>query len=259
MQNDVELNTPKQGAPGGRSWAWPTAWMVVVLILTAGAVYAFKACRDLPGEVLEKGGKAAQAIGQQLASVAAAFKQGTITTTFTSYATSISGSQFLQFATLTQNEKFTRRDEASVGFGYIPLPDIIVEANAPVTYTYYLDLNDRWEFLLQDGEILVTAPRIRFNKPAVDVSRIQYEVKKDSLLRKTGEAMESLKSSITYLSYKRAETNIDLVRETGRRQTEAFVRNWLGKAFADGKRYPVRVRFRDEPGVLEGVKAQKEG
>lgn len=257
MQNEAELNAKRNTAGAPRSWAWPVAWMVVVLILTGGVVYVFKSCLAMPAEVAEKTGKAAKAIGEQLARVAAAFKQGTITTTFTSYATSISGSQFLQFATLSQHEKFTRRDESSVGFGYIPLPDVVVEANAPVTYTYYLDLNERWDFLLQNGEILVTAPKIRFNKPAVDVSRIEYEVKKGYF--RTSEAMENLRNSITYLSYKRAETNIELVRETGRRQTETFVRNWLSKTFADGKQYPVRVRFRDEAGVLEPGKAQKNG
>ncbi len=257
MQNQTEVNAAKSAAGPHRSWAWPTAWMVVVLVLTAGVVYVFKSCLAMPAEVAEKTGKAAKAIGEQLAHVAAAFKQGTITTTFTSYATSISGSQYLQFATLSQHEKFTRRDESSVGFGYIPLPDVVVEADAPVTYTYYLDLNDRWDFLLQNGEILVTAPKIRYNKPAVDVSRIDYEVKKGYF--RTGEAMENLKNSITYLSYKRAETNVELVRETGRRQTESFVWNWLSKTFADGKQYPVRVRFRDETRALEPGKTQKNG
>ncbi len=244
MQNDVELNTEKKRP--AHSWAWPTVWMVAVCVVTAAGVYTFKSCRDLPGEVLDKTGKTAHEVGRQLASIAAAFKQGTITVSFTSYATSLSGSQFFQFATLNQTEKFTRRDEASLGFGYIPLPDLIVEATAPVTYTYYLDLNERWDFVFENGEILVTAPKIRYNKPAVDASRIEYEVKKDSLLRKTRDAMENLKNSITSLSYKRAESNVELVREMGRHQTETFVRNWLSKSFADGKRYPVRVQFRDE-------------
>ena len=93
--------------------------------------------QDLPWEAIDKAGKAADNIGKRLADVAAAFRQGTITTTFTSYATSVSGNQFLQFATLSQEERFRRTDQASTGFGYIPLPDVIVEANAPVTYTYY--------------------------------------------------------------------------------------------------------------------------
>jgi hypothetical protein len=214
-------------------------WIVIVLIVVVGAVYIFKSCRDLPGELVDK-------IGDKMVRVAAAFKQGTITTTFTSYATSISGSQFLQFASLSQKETFTRKDESSMAFGYIPLPDVIVEANAPVTVTYYLDLNERWDFLLQGGTISVIAPDIKFNKPAVDVSRMTWEVKKNSLFRNTGEAMENLKNSITWLAYKKAEANVELVRETGRKQTEAFVQNWLAKAFADGSNYPVKVRFRSE-------------
>ena len=220
-------------------------WIVIVLIVVSGAVYVFKSCRDLPGELVDK-------IGDKVARVAAAFKQGTITTTFTSYATSISGSQFLQFASLSQNETFTRKDESSMAFGYIPLPDVIVEANAPVTVTYYLDLNERWDFLLRDGTISVIAPGIKFNKPAVDVSRMAWEVKKNSLFRNTGEAMENLKNSITWLAYKKAEANVELVRETGRKQTEAFVQNWLAKTFADGTNYPVKVLFRTEvqgPGI----------
>lgn len=225
----------------------PVMWMVIVLIIVSGAVYIFKSCSEIPSSTLERAGKVVQTVGQQVQNVAAAFKQGNITTTFTSYATTISGSQYLQFATLSQHEIFTRKDESSVAFGYIPLPDVIVEASAPVSYTYYLDLNARWDFALKDGVILVTAPDIKYNRPAVDVSHITYEVKKNSLLRNTTEAMENLKNSITWLSYKKAEANVGLVRETGRRQTEIFVENWLAKSFADGKNYPVKVRFRHEP------------
>jgi len=229
-------------------------WMLSVLIVVVGVVYVFKSCRDLPGDTLDKTGQLVGKIGKQAQQIASAFKQGSITTTFTSYATSISGSHYLQFATLTQNEIFTRTDESSLLWGYLPLPDVIVEARAPVTYTYYLDLNAPWDFALKEGVIYVTAPDIKFNKPAVDVSRISYEVKKDSHFRNTTEAMENLKTSITGLSYKKAETNLGLVRETGRRQIETFVQNWVAKSFSDGKRYPIKVRFRkEEPSLDQGL------
>jgi len=48
------------------------------------------------------------------------------------------------------------------------------------------------------------------------------------------------------MAYQKAAANVGLVRETGRRQTELFVRNWLARSFADGKKYPVSVRFRGE-------------
>ncbi len=222
------------------------AWIAIVAILAAGGVYVFKSCRDLPVETLEKTGKLAEQVGKSLAKVAAAFNQGTITTTFTSYATEMSGNQYLQVATLSQHERFTRTDEATTAFGYLPLPEVIVQAEAPVTYTYYLDLNEAWEFTLQNGEIVVTAPDLKYNKPAVDVSRMTYEVKKNSMIRDTRQAMDGLKSSITWMAHQKAKTNIGLVSDTGRKQTELFVRNWLAKSFADGKDYPVTVRFRSE-------------
>jgi hypothetical protein len=233
--------------PAGRSsWAWPVAWMVMASMFVGAGLYVFRSCQELPGETLDKTGKLAETIGQQVQKVASAFRQGTITTTFSSFATTLNGSQYLQFATLSQKETFTRTDESSLLFGYIPLPDVIVEASAPVTYTYYLDLNARWDFVLHDGIIWVTAPEIKYNKPALDISHITYEVKKDSHFRSTSEAMENLRSSMTWMSYKKAENNVELVRETGRKQTEAFVENWLAKTFSDGKRYPVKVRFRSE-------------
>lgn len=230
----------------GHAWAWPVAAMVSVLIMVLGAIYVFRSCSKVPGETIDKTGKLVEQIGSKLTEVAAAFNQGTITTTFTSYATSISGNQFLQFATLTQHERFTRTDEATTAFGYLPLPDVIVEANAPVTYTYFLDLNDKWEFTLRDGVVTVIAPNIKFNPPAVDASGITYEVKKDSMIRDTRQAMDGLKKSITSMATQKAHTNINLVKETGRRQTEQFVQNWLTQNFSDGKKYPVVVRFRNE-------------
>jgi len=125
-------------------------------------------------------------------------------------------------------------------------PNLLVEADAPVTYTYYLDLNEKWEFQMQNRTLTVIAPDIRFNKPAVDASRITYEVKKDSHFRRTSPAMEALKSSITSMTKLKAKTNVELVRETGRRQTELFVRNWLAKSFSDGTNYAVNVQFRIE-------------
>ena len=248
-------NNPSPQPPDSRgdAWAWPVTWMAIALMLVGAGIYVFKSCRDLPGETLDKTGKLVQTIGQQAQSLASAFKQGTVTTTFTSYATTLSGSQYLQFATLSQRETFTRTDESTLLFGYIPLPDVIVQASAPVTYTYYLDLNAHWNFVLRDGVIWVTAPDIKYNKPALDISRITYEVKKDSHFRSTSEAMENLRSSMTWMSYKKAEANVPLVRETGRKQTETFVENWLAWSFSDGKKYPVKVLFRSEKQSLEST------
>jgi hypothetical protein len=205
----------------------------------AAGLYVFKTTIALPG-------KAVEAVGQKLEAIAAAFKRGTVTTSFAEYAATIGGSQNFQFAHLSEKIAITNKDEKTVAWGYIPLPDVIVAAEAPVTFTYYLNLNDRWDFTLQNNTIYVVAPRILYNNPAVDVSQITYTVEKDSMFRDTKEAMENLRRSITSYCQNKAKENVDRVRETGREQTAVFVRNWLAKSFTDGKDYQVIVRFRDE-------------
>ena len=192
---------------------------------------------DKTGKVIEKAGKA-------LSDIASAFRQGNITTEFFSYATTVSNQQYFQFATLKQREVFTRTEETTTGFGYIPLPEVIVEARAPVEYTYHLDFNGKWNFVLKDNVVYVLAPPIRFNRPSVDVSSITYEVKKGYL--KTDEALENLKKSLTSLALIKARDNIPLVRENGRKLTAEFVERWLLKSFTDGKNYTVKVFFPDE-------------
>ena len=235
---------PKPEAPKN-DWAKATLWIVIIGFIALNAAIFMRSCVNMPREAIDQTGRVIQKAGRALADVASAFNQGSVKTEFISYATSISNHQHFQFATLRQTELFTRTEETSTAFGYIPLPDVVVEARAPVDYTYYLDLNERWDLVLKDGVIHVFAPSIRFNKPAVDASAISYEVKKGYL--KSTEALENLKRSITSLVSGRARDNIPLVRENGRRQTAEFVEVWLARSFTDGKRYPVKVHFPGEP------------
>ena len=244
MAENAEPTTPSSPEAGHTSWARATMWMVILLILVSAGLYVFKSCLNAPRDVI---GKA----GQALADVASAFRRGTITTSFVSYATTISNYHYLQFATLKQTEIFTRSEAPITGFGYIPLPEVVVEARAPVEYTYYLDLNAKWEMTLKDNVLYVFAPPIKFNKPAVDASAITYEVRKGYV--KTSEAQENLKKSVTSLVSLKGKENIPLVRETGRKQTAEFIEKWLAKSFTDGNKYAVKVYFPDET-PPEGVK-----
>ena len=219
-------------------------WTAIVLIVVSGVVLSFRACMALPERAIQSTADAIDKAGEAFATVAGAFNGGTITTSFVSYATTITNSQRFQFATLKQMEIFTRTEEPSTAFGYVPLPDVAVEARAPVEYTYYLDLNGEWKFDLRDGVLYVFPPAIRANRPAVDVSSLTYEVKKGRF--GTSGAVDNLKSTISGLAVLRAKENIPLVRETGRTETARFVERWLARSFADGKDYPVKVYFPGE-------------
>ncbi len=182
-----------------------------------------------------------------LREVAAAFRTGTVTTSFRGYATEVQGTTRLQFAELRETEVFERRDEAAILWGALRLPDVVVEARAPIAYTYFVDLEKEWRFQLEGQEVFVRAPAIEWNRPAVDVSALRYEVRAGSVFRDERLVQERLRDELTALALLRARQRLPFVRETGRRKVEAFVETWLVQRFSDGQAYRARVRFADEP------------
>ena len=229
--------------PSHAPWALAVAAVAIVAIVVGGGLYVFRSARSLPGEVVEGGRKALR----DLREVAAAFRTGTVTTTFRSYATEVTGTSRLQFAELRQEELFERRDTEAVLWGALALPDVVVEARAPVTYTYYLDLDKEWHFRLEGKDVFVVAPRVECNRPSVDVSALRYEVSAGSVFRDEQLVQDQLRAELTGLTALRARQHLPLVREAGRRKVEAFVENWLVHRFSDGEGYRAQVRFADEP------------
>lgn len=227
--------------PGTR-WIWPLTLVILAAIAAGTFLYVFRTLSRAPAAAVEEG----KAVIQDLARVAAAFRTGTVTTTFISYATEATGVNRLQLAELRQMELFERTDRGAVLWGQMALPDLVVRARAPVEYTYYVDLDARWDLELDGDRIRVVAPPIAFNKPSVDASDIEYEVAADSLLRNEDEALERLKAGITAMSRRRAADNVPLIRELARRKAEDFIAGWLATQFVDGGEFTVDVLFRDE-------------
>jgi hypothetical protein len=219
-----------------------TAVLGFAIILALGAAYALRRVTSLPAEMVEQG----RAVLRDLKSVAEAFRTGTVTTSFASYASEVSGTTYLQFATLRQVEVFERKDATTLLWGQLSLPDVVVEARAPVEYTYYLDLNKSWTLRLEGDTIEVAAPPIEFNTPALDASALRFEVREGSVFRDENAVVEQLRHGLSDLAKLRARQHVALVRETGRHRTEQFVETWLARAFSDGARHHARVRFPDE-------------
>ena len=92
----MTLNKQPDPPASGREpqpWAKATMWMVIVFLLVAGGLYIFNSIRDLPGAVLDRTGSAIEKARSALLEVVTAFSQKTVTTSFISYASSVSGSQ----------------------------------------------------------------------------------------------------------------------------------------------------------------------
>lgn len=243
------LQVPPEPLPPEPPPSWPRAvlWMFALAVFAASTLYVFKSCRDLPVETIAvTANKTVQVltnVGRTLVEMASKFNQGSITMALTSTGTKLESTKHFQFKRLTQTEIFTHTDQSSTAFGYIPLPEVIVEARAPVEYIYYLDLEAPWRLVVRDRIVHVFTPQIFFNKPSVDVSKIVFEVKRGSLFRDTESARDNLQKSISSLSYLKARENLGLVRDTGREPVADFVRQWLMHSFTDGSNYLVKVYF----------------
>lgn len=181
-----------------------------------------------------------------LRKIADSFARGEAETALRSYATQVKGVSRLQFAELRELESFERTDHASVAWGTIPLPDVVVEARGSVLYSYVLDLQKRWDMKFSDGRVDVVAPAPEFTPPALDPSSLVFEVKQGSMLRDEEAARQALQTNLSGLLAERARAHLALVRETGRRSTEEFVRNFLLTQYDDAANVIVRVRFADE-------------
>lgn len=236
---------------------WPWVALFGLLAVLGTGLYVFHTLRRLPGETLEQG-------RATLRELVEAFRTQRVTTSFASEARALNGTTRLQVATLNTQEVFTQKDEAVVFWGGLALPDVLVEARAPVEYVYYLDLDGAWRFELHADarRIRVRAPALAFNTPAVDVGALRYEVRQGSLLRDERAALERLKQALPALTGARAQRSVPLVRETARRQATLFVSRWLAQRFGpEAASYEVEVLFADEaaaaPQVLTPVPGER--
>ncbi|HYN40912.1 MAG TPA: hypothetical protein VE129_03980 [Thermoanaerobaculia bacterium] len=224
---------------------------LVLAILVAASILVGRVAR-LPGEMAgaipRTIRETAAAVSEGLAKLAAAIRTRRITTTFASTATEIRGTKRLQVAELSQVEVVERRDAMDL-LG-VPLPDVVVSARAPVTFTYFLDLDGKWDFDLTERTVTVLAPALAWNAPAVDVSRLTIVTAESSILRDEAPVVEELRASLTGILAQRARRNVPLVRETARRQAEEFVRAWLLRAYGVPEDVRVVVRFRGEPEAM---------
>jgi len=230
-ENVSELPPPPARSP------WPRVVVtlgVLAMLLGAGLVI-FRQMVKVP-----------VALVSELRSVAAAFTQGTVRTEFLSRAAELAGTSRFQFATLKQAESFKREETGSTAWGWIPLPKVVVQAQAPVEYSYYVELDPRWEFQREGDTVLVFPPAIMASTPALDLSALTFYTLEGSLWWDDQAVRERLRGSLTDALKLRAEDNVRLVREVGRQRLADFVMKWLGDRFDDGQRFQVKIVFPDE-------------
>lgn len=170
---------------------------------------------------------------------------------FTSYISSMQTQNNLQVAVLSSKEEFGFISEKKL-FSYMPGGVVEVAARVSCDFTYYVRLKDsEWAFYIRDQgrRLIVVAPVIEFNKPAIDLARYELRVIKDSMIRDSEEVKLALQNQIPGLLAEVGQKNIASIRDTARISIKDFIEQWLLNSFG-GKPLmtPVvdRVYFADE-------------
>lgn len=235
-KDNREQNTAAQS-----NWANSLSRVAITLIIVSGIVFTMTYFFDVPKELVKTADNLFSNRVDELKDIASAFKRGTVITEFRSYTTKVTSSNNLQVASLETIETFTKSDARDYW------PDVEVEIRAPVEYVFYLDLMGEWEFIVQNQdsaagqapEIIVRAPEIRWNKPSVDISEMDYRVVKRGLFRNTNAIMAQLQKEISAICQQRASEKIDLIRAIARENTRAFIQDWfVNVMFKDAKVKP---------------------
>ncbi len=162
---------------------------------------------------------------------------------FISHATRIKATQRFQFAELSQVEVIKKTSKKKILWEKLNLPDVIVQAEMPVAYIYFIDLKKEWSIEKNDGIFYVTTSPIEFNRPSIDVANLKFEIKKSSLLRNEVKVAQKLQNELMEHLEIRAKENIHLIREIGRKEIQMLFQKWLDESGYKGQ---VKIRFPDE-------------
>jgi len=143
--------------------------------------------------------------------VIAEFQTEEITTEFQSYALSTERNTYLQVVTHQAQETFSSVDSSSIFWGLIDLPDVKVEVTAPIEYTFYVDFKEKWKFHLREEDlgIVVVAPEIHYNTPAINISQMQVSKVDGSILRVEEDANEKLEKNILEICLNHIDQKLD--------------------------------------------------
>jgi len=203
---------------------WTTAIIAIAALIVS--LIGLKSC--------EQAGQMSTQLVEILPNIAAKFKTGTITQTFTESIPTIKSTEgdILELATAEADEIFTRTDSQSIGWGLFYIGTTTSKISVRATFRYHIKLSDSWRLATKDQTCIVQAPALRPSlPPAIHTATLRKETENGWLRFNKDENLIELERGITAeLSRKAADRrHIALAREECRKSIAAFVKNWLLK------------------------------
>ncbi len=177
---------------------------------------------------------AARSALEGAAGIAARFKTGTITTTFTERLPEVRATRgdILEVATYRGQEELRREDSLNTFWDMVPLGTTVSVIRVPATFRFHIRLSDPWRLAARDHVCIVRAPAIRPSQPpAIHTDGMEKSTESGwARFNKAGN-LETLERSLTPELERRAAAlaRQPMVREACRTAVAEFVKTWLLK------------------------------
>lgn len=160
---------------------------------------------------------------------------------FQSYAIKLTGRQSLYVAKLQETESIERTSNATAL--WFDLPTMILKAEAPVEYNYFISLSAPWKFHIVGDTLVVRVPELGSSTPAVDIAKLKFTVEQGSILRNEERALEKMAEDLPGLLIEKAIANREVVREEARTSAEKFIRTWFEMVTHQEYTKPIKIKF----------------
>ena len=214
----------------------PVPWIAsaIVALAALGLVAFLKTCQHIKqfGQAAVTAAQAGKALVAELPEIAAKFRTGTITHTFTEHIGQINATKgdILELATVENTESFVRTDSRRVFWDLLDLGTTTSEIRCPVTFRYHLRLSDTWRLATRDNLCLVLAPPISPSlPPAIRTEGMEKRSQAGWARFNGSENLDTLERGVTPELEKRAADSDHeaLAREACRQAVAGFVKTWL--------------------------------
>ena len=231
----IDEEKPKTGDRAASSWSenirayrWPLVAVVLALVAYLAVVQVSRSFRESG----QAAASAVRGVGESAVNIAAAFKSGSITTTFTAAIPTFApdSGTLLELAAFEATEILRSSDELRIAWDLIPLGTTTAEIRVPVTYRYHIRLDEPWRLEVSGQNCIVHAPRIRPTlPPAIDTAGLERSSDSGGLRFDGEDRLEELERGLTAALSERAsdEAHLGLVRGRCRAAVADFVRSWL--------------------------------
>ncbi|MDX2109872.1 MAG: hypothetical protein SFY80_06465 [Verrucomicrobiota bacterium] len=158
------------------------------------------------------------------------FGQTEITQRFESYLTRIrnTGQGNLEVAIMDEMAILSRTEETRTFWGMLPGGKDYAEIRIPVTYRFYIKLEEDWSLAIKDRLLQVKCPELRASQPpAIHTQGMQKRIEGSWYSLNTQANMEQLEKSLTFALARKAPQKALLARDEARRTISEFVRHWV--------------------------------